>query len=421
MLDLKFIRENAEAVKEAVRLKNEKADIDKILELDEKKRTVQFQFDQVRSEQKTKSKEIGNRKKQGLEVESVMEEVSRLAEQIKELNTELSDVTNELNDRLLTVPNIPQKDVPAGGEENNAFVRDWGCKKEFTFEPREHMEICDESLDFKRGAKITGSGFPLYKGTAALLERALINYFLDKHVLQHGYTEMKPPFIVNRKTMTGTGQLPKLEEDMYHTDAEDFFLIPTAEVPVTNYYSEEILPEKELPVKFCAYTPCFRREAGSYGKDTKGLQRVHQFNKVELVQLTRPEDSPQALDDITSAAEAIVQELGLHYRVVKLATGDLSFASSITYDIEVWAPGCERYLEVSSVSNFTDFQARRASIRYRKNEDGKVDYVHTLNGSGLATPRIFVALVETWQNEDGGITVPPCLRPYLQNRERIEF
>ncbi len=421
MLDLKFIRENAEMIKQAVKAKNESANIDKILELDELKRTKQFEFDQIRAEQKIKSKEIGNRKKQGLEVESIMEEVSAMAEKIKELGSELSDITNDLNALLLTVPNLPQEDVPIGGEENNAFVREWCEKRSFDFEPREHQEICGDALDFRRGAKITGSGFPLYKGEAALLERALINYFLDKHVLKHHYIEMKPPFIVNRKTMTGTGQLPKLEEDMYRVDTEDFFLIPTAEVPVTNYHAEEILAETDLPVKYCAYTPCFRREAGSYGKETKGLHRVHQFNKVELVQLTKPEDSDAALDSIVAAAESILQDLRLHYRVMKLATGDLSFASAITYDLEVWAPGAGRYLEVSSVSNFKDFQARRASIRYRRNEDGKVDFVHTLNGSGLATPRVFVALVETWQNADGSITVPPCLKPYLQNREKLVF
>ncbi len=421
MLDLKFIRDNAETVKQAVSNKNAAADVDRILALDEAKRTKQYEFDQVRAQQKIKSKEIGSRKKQGLEVESVMEEVSAMAEAIKQLGAELGEITNELDALLLTVPNLPQEDVPVGGEENNAFIREWCDKREFAFEPREHQEICGDTLDFKRGAKITGSGFPLYRGNAALLERALINYFLDKHVLKHGYTEMKPPFIVNRKTMTGTGQLPKLEEDMYRIETEDFFLIPTAEVPVTNFHAEEILGENDLPVKYCAYTPCFRREAGSYGKETRGLHRVHQFNKVELVQLTCPEDSAEALESITASAEAIVQELRLHYRVMKLATGDLSFASAITYDIEVWAPGAKRYLEVSSISNFKDFQARRASIRYRRNDDNKVDFVHTLNGSGLATPRIFVAVVETWQNEDGSITVPPCLRPYLQNRERLEF
>jgi len=270
----------------------------------------------------------------------------------------------------------------------------------------------------KRGAKLTGSGFPTYINKGALLERALINFMLDTHIYEHGYMEMKTPFIVNRSTMTGTGQLPKLENDMYHIKEDDVFLIPTAEVPVTNFHSNEILKADELPKKFVAYSPCFRREAGSYGKETKGLQRVHQFNKIELVRLVDPKSSYEALDQMVKEAEKILQLLGLHYRVVQLCTGDLSFASALTYDLEVWAPGAERYLEVSSLSNIVDFQARRASIRYR-NSEGKVEFLHTLNGSGLATPRTFIALLETYQKENGQIEVPQVLRKYLNNLDEL--
>lgn len=321
---------------------------------------------------------------------------------------------------LLVVPNVPHPSVPIGRDESdNELVHEWGEKRKFDFVPKDHLALADgKLLDFKRPAKLTGSGFAGYTGVGALLERALINFMLDFHVQKHGYNEISLPYIVSRTTMTGTGQLPKLEDDMYHISEDDLFLIPTAEVPVTNYYANEILKNDQIPQKFVAYSPCFRREAGSYGKDTKGLQRLHQFNKVEMVRFSEPDVSYDVLEEMVRDAEDLLQALELHYRVVTLATGDLSFASAKTYDLEVWAPGTGRYLEVSSVSNFEAFQARRANIRYRDAND-KVSYVHTLNGSGLATPRTFIALIETWQNADGSISIPEALRPYLYGMEQI--
>jgi seryl-tRNA synthetase len=348
-----------------------------------------------------------------------MAEMKDIAESLKSMSARVTEIEDELKSLLLWVPNMPQDDVPIGLDETaNVQVAMWGTKPTFEFTPRDHIELaeCNALLDLKRGTRITGSGFPVYTNKGAMLERALINYMLDFHILRHGYTELKVPFAVNRTTMTGTGQLPKLENDMYHIDEEDLFLIPTAEVPVTNFHADEILSEAELPIKYVSYTPCFRREAGSYGKDTKGLQRVHQFNKVEMVRFTKPEDSNAALEEMVRDAGEILESLGLHYRVVLLSTGDMSFASAKTYDLEVWAPGGGKYLEVSSVSTFTDFQARRAGIRYR-NAEGKVMFTHTLNGSGLATPRTFISLIETWQNADGSIRIPEPLRPYLQGRE----
>jgi len=418
MIDLKYIRCNPQQVKEAIELKNEKADIDLILQLDEKKRKLQFEFDNIRSEQKKLSSEIAILKKTGADATEIMERTKSFAEQLKDITTDLSEIQTELDMMLLKVPNIPALDVPQGGEENNIFIRHWGNKKEFDFRPLDQVELADRNslIDLQRAARMSGSGFIVYTGRGAALERALINFFLDFHTKKHGYTELSAPLIVNRQTMTGTGQLPKLEEDMYHIDADDMFLIPTSEVSVTNFHAAEILQNPDLPIRYVSYSPCFRREAGSYGKETKGLQRVHQFNKVEMVRFVHPEKSSRALEEMVNDAEDILQALGLHYRVILLATGDLSFASAKTYDLEVWAPGTGKYLEVSSVSNFLDFQARRANIRFR-DSSGKVQYLHTLNGSGLATPRTFIALIETWQNEDGTITVPAVLKPYLDNRD----
>lgn len=418
MLDLKYIRNNPDIIKQAVLNKNEKADIDKILKLDENKRKVQFDFDQLRAKQKKISSQIPKMKKAGEDTSTIMKEMKDVATRIKELSSHLTDMSSELDKLLLTIPNIPAEGVPLGGEENNLEIRSWGEKKQFDFTPLDQVDLAErhQLFDLKRAARMSGSGFITYIGKGAALERALINFFVDFHVKNHGYTEMWAPFMVNRETMTGTGQLPKLEEDMYHINLDDLFLIPTSEVSVTNFYHGEILPNNALPQKFVSFSPCFRREAGSYGKDTRGLQRVHQFNKVEMVRFVKPEDSYDVLEEMVHDAEDILQALGLHYRVVTLATGDLSFASAKTYDLEVWAPGTNKYLEVSSVSNFLDFQARRANIRYRNSSD-KVEYLHTLNGSGLATPRSFIALIETWQNADGSITIPPALRPYLGNRE----
>jgi len=415
MLDLKFIRANLELVRQAIANKNEKADLDKVLALDDIRRKLQFDFDSLKARQNQVSQEIANKKRNKEDATELIEQMGSVSEQIKQLAAELSDVETELNAILLWIPNVPFKDVPVGKDESfNREVRQWGTKPEFSFTPKDHLEVASQNnlLDMQRGAKITGSGFPVYSGLGANLERALINFMLTFHQQKHGYTEMWVPFIVNRKTMTGTGQLPKLENDMYRVDEEDFFLIPTAEVPITNYYADEILPLDKLPIKMVGYTPCFRREAGSYGKDTKGLQRLHQFNKVEMVRFVHPDESYAVLEEMVGNAEAILQALGLHYRVVELCTADLSFASARTYDLEVWAPGTGRYLEVSSVSNFEDFQARRAGIRFR-DADGKVRFVHTLNGSGLATPRTIIALLETYQQADGSFKIPDILQRWI--------
>ncbi|MCD4652009.1 MAG: serine--tRNA ligase, partial [Candidatus Cloacimonetes bacterium] len=393
MLDIKYIRENPEFVKTSTVNKNENVDIDALLVLDEQKRKVQFEFDELRANQNKVSKEIAQLKKSKADASSALSEMQEVAGKVKTLSAELSNLESRFHQQLLTVPNIPLEEVPIGKDESsNEYIREWGTPKTFNFKPKNQVELCDDLVDLKRGAKITGSGFPVYVGDGALLEHALIQFMRYMQIERHGYTELVVPHIVNRKAMTGTGQLPKMEDDMYHINEEDLFLIPTGEVPVTNFYAGEILRHVQLPVKLTTVTPCFRREAGSYGKDTKGLQRVHQFNKMEIVRLVEPQYSAGALLEMVGEAEAVLQALGLHYRVAKLATGDLSFASAITYDLEVWAPASEKFLEVSSVSNFLDFQARRSSIRYRKPES-KPEFVHTLNGSGLATPRTFIALI----------------------------
>ena len=416
MLDIKFIRENVDIVKDAIKNKNEKADLDKILIMDKKKRKLQFNYDNLRAEQNRVSKEIPELKKTKKDTSELISEMGIISKNIKKISNELSEISSELNSELLKIPNIPYPDVPIGkSEDDNKFIKEWGEKKEFSFKPLDHLELNENLhyLDFKRAAKISGSGFSTYVGNGAILERALINFMLDFHIQKHGYKEISLPVIVNRKSMIGTGQLPKLEEDMYLVEQDDFFLVPTAEVSITNFYADEILPYTILPQKFVSYSPCFRREAGSYGKDTKGLQRIHQFNKVEMVRFVQPEYSYETLEEMLMDAEEILQALGLHYRVLNLSTADLSFASAKTYDIEIWAPGSKKYFEVSSISNFESFQARRASIRFRDVDD-KVKYVHTLNGSGVATPRTFIALIENYQNKDGSINIPECLRPYLK-------
>ncbi|MCB5278556.1 MAG: serine--tRNA ligase [Candidatus Cloacimonetes bacterium] len=416
MIDIRFIRSNVELVRNAIRNKNEKADVDAIVALDEQRRKLQFDFDTLKAHQNAVSRSIAQKKKAKDDASKELEEMASVAEHIKELSAQLSEASESLQKLLLRIPNIPQPEVPVGRDESaNEVLKYHGEKPEFAFRLKDHLEIANinKLLDFPRGAKLSGSGFPIYTGQGARLERALINFMLEYHLQKHGYVELMVPLAVNRKTMTGTGQLPKLEFDMYHIDEDDLFLIPTAEVPVTNIYTDEVLHYKDLPKKFVAYTPCFRREAGSYGKDTKGLQRLHQFNKVEMVRFVEPETSATALDEMLANAEAILQAFGLHYRVVDLCTGDLSFASQRTYDLEVWAPGSEKYLEVSSVSSFGEFQARRANIRY-KDATGQIRYVHTLNGSGLATPRLMIALLETYQQEDGSIKVPDVLNPWMR-------
>lgn len=416
MLDLKFIRNNQEVLKEAVKNKNEKADIEEIIRLDEYKRKLQFQFDNLRAHQKSVSKDIPNLKKKGEDISELLKEMGKVSAQIKSLTSEVAQVEEQLNDQIMKVPNIPHESVPIGpNESDNVEIGSWGNKSTKDFKRLDHLELAEKRnlLDFKRATKMAGSGFAGYTGMGALLERALINFMLDFHVFKHGYKELSLPFIVNRGAMTGTGQLPKLADDMYHVELDDLFLVPTAEVSITNFHASEILSNKSLPIKFVSYSPCFRREAGSYGKDTKGLQRLHQFNKVEMVQLVHPDESYNVLETMIEDAADILKILGLHYRKLNLATGDLSFASAKTIDLEVWAPGAEKYYEVSSISNFEDFQARRASLRFRDSDD-RVRYLHTLNGSGLATPRTFIALIETYQNPDGSISVPDVLQPYMQ-------
>jgi len=415
MIDIKFIRSNVELVREAIKNKNEKADLDALLTLDEQRRKLQFDFDTLKARQNSVSQVIAQKKKAREDAANELAEMTQVAEEIKQVASRLGSVNDEFEKALLTIPNVPQPEVPIGRDETaNTIARIWGEQPVFGFEAKDHLEIAtiNKLLDLPRGAKISGSGFPIYTGQGARLERALISFMLEFHQQKHGYEELMVPLAVNRKTMTGTGQLPKLEEDMYHIDEDDLFLIPTAEVPVTNIYADEVLSYKDLPKCFVSYTPCFRREAGSYGKDTRGLQRLHQFNKVEMVRFVEPENSTAALEEMLANAEAILQAFGLHYRVVNLCTGDLSFASQRTYDLEVWAPGTGKYLEVSSVSNFGQFQARRANIRY-KDREGKVQHVHTLNGSGLATPRLMIALLETYQQADGSLLIPPVLQPWL--------
>ena len=422
MLDIKLIRKDPEFVSQCIKNKGEKAQLDKVLELDNKHRQLLFEFEEKRKVQNTVSKEIAQLKKQGQTANDQITAMKKVADEVKVIQQEISEISEALDRELLAIPNIFDKSVPIGFDESdNRFIREWGEKPEFDFKPLDHIQLAEKLglLDLQRAAKIAGSGFPCYTGIGAQLERALINFMLDFHREEHGYQEIFPPFVANRKTMTGTGQLPKLEFDMYHINEDDLFLIPTGEVPLTNLHQDEILQDEQLPLKYTAYTPCFRREAGSYGKDTRGLQRVHQFNKVELVQFVRPENSETALQEILSQAEAVLQQLGLPYRVMQLCSGDLSFAAYKCYDIEVWSAGLGKYLEVSSCSNFIDFQSRRAQIRYRSSRDGKVHYVHTLNGSGVATPRTMIALLENNQTKQGEIIIPEVLRKYINSREKI--
>ncbi|MCB5233959.1 MAG: serine--tRNA ligase [Candidatus Cloacimonetes bacterium] len=416
MIELKFIRSNPEIVRDAIINKNEKANLDRLLELDEAFRKEQFEFENLRAHQNTVSQEIAKKKRAKEDAAKELAEMSDLAADIKDIQASLAEIGAERDAILLSIPNIPEDSVPIGRDESaNEVLRYEGEKPHFDFALKDHLEIAELNglLDLPRGAKIAGSGFPIYRGFGARLERAIINFMLEMHIQKHGFTELMVPLMVNRKSMIGTGQLPKLEEDMYHAEQDDLFLIPTAEVPVTNIYADEVLSYKELPQKFVSYTPCFRREAGSYGKDTRGLQRLHQFNKVEMVYFSLAEDSSRALEELLSDAEDILKAFGLHYRVVNLATGDLSFASQKTYDLEVWAPATGRYLEVSSVSNFGEFQARRANIRY-KDAEGKMRHAHTLNGSGVATPRLMIAILESFQNPDGSLNLPEVLEPWLQ-------
>lgn len=421
MLDLRRIREQEAEVRRGLLSKNAAhVDVDGLLALDRERRRLLTEVEQGKSQRNTVSKEIGLRKKKGEDVASVMEEMRLLGDRISALDEQVRVTEERLNTLLLTVPNLPHASVPVGSDSSgNVVVRTYGQPRTFDFKPKPHFEIGDhlKLFDFERAARMTGAGFPLYLGQGARLERALINFMLDLHISEHGYREMAPPFVVNSAAMTGTGQLPKLKDDMYHAEVDDLWLIPTAEVPVTNYYLGEIIPDP-LPIKFCAYTPCFRREAGSAGRETRGLIRVHQFDKVEMVKFVEPATSYDELETLVKDAEDVLQRLGLPYRVLQLCTGDMSFAAAKCYDIELWAPGHNGWLEVSSCSNFEDFQARRAGIRYR-NADGKPTFVHTLNGSGVALARLVVAILENGQQPDGSVVLPQAIRPYMGGVDRL--
>ena len=423
MLDIKLIRENPELVKQrlATRGRGDEARIAEIAVLDEKRRKLATESDGLKAERNKVSKEIGVAKSKGQDAGPAMAAMKQVGDKIAALDQEIAAVEAQLQGVLLVIPNLPQATVTVGKEAaDNPEIRRWGSKPEYSFQPKPHWEIGEKlgMLDFARATKISGSGFILYKGAGARLERALINLLLDLHTREHGYTEVSPPFLVNRATMIGTGQLPKFEEDMYRLHDDELYLVPTAEVPVTNIYREEILREDQLPMNFCAYTPCFRREAGAAGKETRGMIRVHQFDKVEMVKLTKPEASDSELEKMVANAERVLQLLGLHYRVILLCTGDMGFASAKTYDIEVWAPGQNGFLEVSSCSNCEDFQARRANIKF-KDAAGKNRFVHTLNGSGTALARLYVALLETYQQADGSVKLPEILKPYLGGTTEI--
>lgn len=416
MIDPKLIRENIELVKESLGKRGASFDIDKLMGAEEKRRRLIQETEKMKSEKNLLSNEIAKQKKAGANPVEKIEHLRTVGKNIEEMELSLKAVEKEWEDMTLVIPNIPHDTVPVGaGDKDNRVVRFVGEKPRFDFDPIAHWDIGErlDILDFKRAAKITGSRFTLYKGYGALLERALINFMLDIHTTKHGYTEVLPPFMVNREAMTGTGQLPKFEEELFRLDGPDYFLIPTAEVPVTNIYANEILREDDLPLKYVAYTPCFRKEAGAHGKDTRGLTRQHQFNKVELVKFTNPESSYDELEKLLLDAEDILKRLNVHYRVSLLCTGDLGFSSAKTYDIEVWLPGQNIYREISSCSNFENFQARRAKIRYRR-QGGKTDFVHTLNGSGLAVGRTVMAVMENYQTKDGGVIVPEALRPYMR-------
>lgn len=423
MLDVKLLRTDMDKVKAALAKRNKDYHLEKFTELDKQRRELIQEVEVHKNKQNTVSKEVPKLKKEGKDVTAILEEMKQLSDEVKVLDGKIAEIDNELNAFLLTIPNMPNEKVPNGVDDSqNLELRRWGEPTQFDFEPLAHWDIGEKFgiLDPATAAKITGTRFTVYKGLGARLERAIVNFMLDTHVEKHGYTEVFPPFMVNRKSMTGTGQLPKFEEDAFKLANMDYFLVPTAEVPVTNMYSDMILNGSDLTIKHCAYTACFRAEAGSAGRDTRGLIRQHQFNKVELVKFSKPENSYEELETLTNDAEEILQLLGLPYRVVRLCGGDLGFSSAMTYDIEVWMPSYNRYVEISSCSNFEDFQARRANIRYKDNVKDKAKYVHTLNGSGLAAGRTTAAILENFQNADGTVTIPEVLVPYMHGIDKIQ-
>lgn len=422
MLDIKWIIENQDKLKNALKNRGATLDLAPLLSLYDQKRKLQVEFDNLRSEQNKKSQEIVKLQKEKKDASPMIAQMKSVADRVKDLGPQMAEVDEKLKALLLGIPNIPHSSVPVGsGCSSNKEIRQWGIKQKFDFKPKEHAELGEKLriLDFERGTKIAGARFTLYRGLGAKLERALINFMLDVHSKEHGYEEVLPPFMANSESLTGTGQLPKFEADLFKTTT-GHYLIPTAEVPVTNIYRDEILKEENLPIKFCAYTPCFRSEAGSYGKDVKGLIRQHQFNKVELVQFAHPQKSYDVLEELTGHAEKILQKLGLHYRVVVLSTGDMGFGAAKTYDIEVWLPGQNAYREISSCTNFEDFQSRRAQIRFKENQTKKNQFVHTLNGSGLAVGRTLVAILENYQQKNGQVIIPEILRPYLDGTQTIK-
>ena len=423
MLDLRFVRETIDLLKEKLVLRGEELDLSPFIQIDQERRDLIQKADALRNQRNQVSDEISKIKQEGGIAEDLVTQMRQVGQEIKTLETELREKEEKLQAFLLTIPNIPHDPVPVGkSAEDNKEISTWGEPPTFTFEPKPHWDIGEalDILDFKVGAKLAGARFTLYKDLGARLERALINFMLDLHTNEHGYQEVLPPFMVNRDVMTATGQLPKFEEDLFKIDGLDYFLIPTAEVPVTNIHRDETLFEGDLPLYYCAYTPCFRKEAGSYGKDTRGIIRQHQFNKVELVKFTTPETSYEELEKLLADAEEVLRRLQIHYRVITLCTGDLGFSASMTYDIEAWLPGQTAYTEISSCSNFEAFQARRASIRFRRKGKQGTELVHTLNGSGLAVGRTVVAILENYQQEDGSVVIPDVLRPYMGGVEKIE-
>ncbi|MDD3802241.1 MAG: serine--tRNA ligase [Desulfuromonas sp.] len=421
MLDLKYVRDHLDLVEQRLAQRGTAISLADFRQLDARRRELLGRSEALKAEKNQVSALIGRSKDKS----ALQDEIARMktvSAEIKELDDSLRQVSDDLQQRLMLIPNLPHEDCPVGaGEEDNLVVRHWGEPPAFEFEPKPHWELGEQLdiLDFERAGKLTGARFALYKGAGARLERALINFMLDLHTERHKYVEMLPPFMVNRASMTGTGQLPKFEDDLFHVEGPDYFLIPTAEVPVTNIHRDEILAAEQLPLCYTAYTPCFRKEAGAHGRDTRGLIRQHQFNKVELVKFVQPQDSDAELVRLLTDAEAVLQQLGLPYRVVDLCTGDIGFSAARTFDIEVWLPGQQAYREISSCSNFRDFQARRAGIRYRPQEGAKPEFVHTLNGSGLAVGRTLVAVLENYQQADGRVGIPAALRPYMGGMEVI--
>lgn len=422
MLDMKFVRENLELVQKAMESRGKEAPLEEFKKLDERRRELLFEVEQLKAHRNTVSKKIGELKRNKQDASEIIEEMGKVSNQVKEMDEELKEIEPKMEMILLGIPNIPNETVPVGqDEDDNMVLRTWGEPREFDFEPKPHWELGEnlDILDFERGGKVTGARFTFLKGLGARLERALFNFMLDLHTDQHGYVEVFPPFMANSNSLTGTGQLPKFEEDMFKVEGTDYYLIPTAEVPVTNMYREEILDGDLLPIYHTAFSACFRAEAGSAGRDTRGVIRQHQFNKVELVKFVKPEESYNELEKLTANAETVLQMLGLPYRVVNLCTGDIGFSAAKTYDLEVWLPSFDTFREISSCSNFEDFQARRAGIRFRREKGAKAEFVHTLNGSGLAIGRTVAAILENFQDEEGNVVIPEVLRPYMGGVEKI--